>query len=668
LGLEVDGAALLPPDNIGKGFDNIAEVLAVSPLLMEQYMFAAGRISRTAIVPSNMLPSSEVYNVENDLLQDAYMSEDLPLGSRGGIAVRHYFPKDGEYTMSIRLHRNEEGFIRGIHQEQKLDIRLDHKSIGLLKIGGEFYGRPGPDFNNNQTAHFTGDPVQSGYESSADEKLKLTFPAKAGTHIVGVSFLDDRIKPTGILTPHIMLIDMGSYKGGDPAVAAITIGGPYNTKGSGRVPGNDRIFICQPASVDEEDDCAHKILANLARRAYRQPVAEEDLNDLNSLYQKGKARDGFSGGIQLAIQGVLSAPKFLFRMEQDPPGVTPGTVYPISDMALASRLSFFLWSSIPDDELLAKAELGQLRKPDILRQQVRRMLADQRSEALIKNFGGQWLAVRNIDFAEPHPEVFLEFDEELRLALRKETDLWFDEMIRHDHGILELLTSDFTYLNERLAKHYGIPGVYGSRFRRVNLDGYDERKGLFGKGSLLTATSYNNRTSPVLRGKWVLENLLNMPPPPPPEDVPALEVKSGDGKPLTLKQAMEQHRANPVCSACHKLMDPIGFALENFDAIGAYRSRYVEADAEVDPSGILFDGSPFQTTSEFEREFLKHSERIVHTVTEKLFTYALGRGVEYYDQPVIRKIVQDIAADDYKWSALILSLVESTPFQYRIAR
>jgi hypothetical protein len=388
---------------------------------------------------------------------------------------------------------------------------------------------------------------------------------------------------------------------------------------------------------------------------------------LLAYYQQGQQEGGFESGIELALQSILAGPDFLFRIEQDPPDVSPGEVYAISDLELASRLSFFLWSTLPDEELLKVAEQGQLRNSGVLQEQLKRMIADPRFGEFLNNFGGQWLAVRDVDISDPNADIFPEFDEELRVALKQEAKLWFESMVREDRSVLELLTSEYTFVNERLARHYGMEDINGSRFRRVSVN-RSERRGLMGKGAVLLTTAYNNRTSPVLRGKWVLENLLNMPPPPPPDDVPALQTDDEGGKALTLKQAMERHRANPVCAACHKLMDPIGFALEHFDAIGSFRSRYLEADAEVDASGILFDGSEFTNTSEFQDVFLKHSDRVVNTVAGKLMTYALGRGLDYYDQPAIREIVEKTMPEQYRWSSLILAVAESMPFQYRRAR
>jgi len=664
LHMEIDATEFLPPDNISVGFDNIAEVLAVSPLLMERYMFAAGRISSLAVGPPSMQPAGETYYLSDSFHQDARMSEDLPFGSRGGVAVHHHFPLDGEYTISVTLQRNLEGYIRGLRDEHTLDVRLDHKSIGRLAIGGEVHGRSGPYFTSDQNAHRAGDLEQIGYEFTADKDLKVHFSANAGSRLVGVTFVDEDTKSTGIKIPRLTLPDILSYKGGNPGVATVTITGPYEAKGPGQTPSREKIFVCRPEH-DDDVKCAGQILSNLAHQAYRRPVTEYDMEQLLGLFQTGRSDGGFERGIELALQGILAGPEFLFRIEKDPPGAPLETVHPINDLELASRLSFFLWSSIPDAELLEIAENGKLRDAGVLEQQVQRMMRNPRFDAFIRNFSNQWLSIRNIDIAAPNMDIFLEFDEELREAFKQEMLLWFESMITKDSSVLELLTSDYTFVNERLARHYGISGIYGSRFRPVPLATLEERQGLLGKGGFLLATSYNNRTSPVLRGKWILENLLDMPPAPAPPDVPALELASGDGKALSMREAMESHRANPVCAACHKLMDPLGFALENFDAIGAYRTRYTDANAEVDPSGILFDGNKFENTTEFRQNFLKHSERVSYTVTEKVLTYALGRGLEYYDQPAVREIVQKIAPENYSWSSLILAIIESMPFQYR---
>lgn len=667
LQLRINSEELLPSDNIGHGFDNIADVLAVSPLLMERYMLAADQISRLAVPPPSMEPDSDTYAVSEDMLQRDRMSDELPVGSRGGIAIHHNFPLDGEYAVSVSLSHNLEGYIRGLREEHTLDIRLDHKSVGMLKIGGEVHGNSGPIFTDKQTAEYAGEAEQVGYEFTADRKLNIRFPAKAGFHVVGIAFLNVATKPTGIRIPELRLVETIQFKGGAPAIESVTLTGPYNAVGPGQTETRKKIFVCYPdARVSEQaqESCARTITSGLLRQAFRRPVSDEEVDELVDVFRVGRDDGGFEDGIRLVLQSILASPDFLFRIENDPVGLDAGAVYPVNDVEMASRLSFFLWGSMPDVELLQLAEQGELRKPDVLEQQVQRMLQDPRFDSFIYNFGRQWLAVRDVELKAPNLDLFPEFDGELREAFKHEMLAWFESMVREDKSILDLLTSDYTFVNERLAEHYGIPGVTGSQFKRVSLADYEMRKGLLGKGGFLMATSYNNRTSPVLRGKWVLENLLNMPPPPPPENVPALEVTKG-GKSLTLKQAMEQHRANPVCSACHNLMDPIGLALENFDAVGSYRTMYTEANAEVDASGILFDGNAFRTTDEFRSYFLKHSERVVHTVTEKVLTYALGRGLEYYDQPTVRQIVKKIASDEHVWSSLILEVIKSTPFQNR---
>lgn len=666
LNLQVDVSTLLPPDNVEAGFDNIAEVLAVSPLLMEQYVLAAGKISRLAIGPSKMLPVSETYTVSEEHLQRGQMSEDLPFGSRGGLAVRHYFPMQGEYTLRVKLARNGEGFIRGLRREQKLEIRLDRKLTQTFSVGGKFFGMTGPLFTHSQNPDFAGDADQLAYEFSADKDFEIKFRVDAGTHLVGVTFPDDRAKKPGYLTPELQLIDTGNYKGGDAAVDSVVITGPFGNTDPGQTPSRERIFSCTPKSAPENLTCAHNILSTLAHRAFRRPLKKQEMDSLLELYEKGEKSGGFDAGIELAMQRILAGPEFLFRIEQEPANAAPGTVYPVTDLDLASRLSFFLWSSIPDDELLSLAEQGQLRNPGVIKQQVQRMLGDRRSDSLVSNFGEQWLALRQVDLAAPQIAVFPEFDGALRLAMKKELQLWFETMLREDRSVRDMLTSDFTYVNDRLARHYGIPHVYGSNFRRIALSSPD-RMGMLGKAGLLMVTSYNSRTSPVVRGKWVLENMLDMAPPPPPADAfqPELQVEDKQGKVLTMKQAMEEHRKNPVCANCHKMMEPIGLALENFDGIGSYRSRYDDANAEVDSSGILFDGAEFADATGFRQQMLKHQDRFVHTVISKLLTYALGRKLDYYDQPVVREIFKNSKSDNHTWSSLILGIIESKPFQNR---
>lgn len=665
LALQIDGSSFLPADNVEEGFDNIADALAVSPLLMEQYMFAATRVSHLAVGPAEMLPVSETYVESDGFLQNTRISEDLPFGSRGGISIQHYFPMDGEYTVKIRLNRNNEGYIRGMRHKNLLDVRLDHKRVKLFTVGGEVHGRSGPIFTGSQNVDFSGDDDQVGYEFSADKDLEIKFQAKAGKRLLGVTFLDKEIKEAGIATPDLTLYDIGGYKGGDPTVLNVVVTGPFNAKGAGETPSRNRIFTCKPAN-NNDLGCPTSILSRLARLAYRRPVSDKEVESLVRLYRKGQEKDGFEGGIELAMQSILAGPEFLFRIEQDPAGAVADKAYPVSDLELASRLSFFLWSSIPDDTLLQLAETGKLRDAAVMKQQVQRMMADTRFNALLENFGTQWLAVRRVDVAAPQAEIFPEFDGELRDAMKKEMLLWFEDMVRNDQSVLEMLTSEYTFVNRRLAKHYGIPGIYGDNFRRIKLDN-PIRKGLLGKAGLLMVTSYNNRTSPVVRGNWVLDNMFGMSPPPPPADAfqPELKVADKTGKVLTMKEAMVAHRTNPVCANCHKMMEPIGLALETFDAIGSYRTRYRDANAEVDASGTLFDSTEFKDTAGFQKQLFKYSDRFVQTVTTKMLTYALGRAVEYYDIPTVRKILRDAASENYTWSSLILGIIESKPFQYR---
>ncbi len=446
-------------------------------------------------------------------------------------------------------------------------------------------------------------------------------------------------------------------------MGTISIGGPYNPTGMTETPSRRKIFVCRPETAQEEEPCAREILSTLARRAYRRPLRDKDIETLLDFYKTGVSKGGFEEGIRRALARILVGPEFLFRTEFDPENVAANTPYPISDLELASRLSFFLWSSIPDDQLLDLAERGQLKDPVLLEQEVRRLLEDPRSKALVTNFGGQWLQLRPLSAVSPDPETFPYFDDNLREAFLQETELFLESLLREDRSILDLLSANHTFVNERLARHYGIPDIYGSHFRRVELT-QEQRKGLLGKGSILTVTSYGNRTSPVLRGKWVLENVLGTPPPPPPPNIPSLVESDQDGKALSMREAMEQHRANPVCATCHNAMDPLGFAMENFDGTGSWRT--IDADAPIDSSGVLPDGTPFQGPVELQRVLIESkSEEFVNTVTEKLLTYALGRGVEPYDAPAIRSIIREAATDDYRWSSLILEIVKSTPFQMR---
>ena len=664
LAVDFDGEAYLPADDAGEGFDNLAAVLSVSPVLMERYLSAASRISRLALGDPSTAVSIENYLVSENLIQDSRLSDDLPLGTRGGMAVRHHFPVDAEYVIKIHLQRDTTGFIRGLLGEpHKLDVLLDGARIKQFTVGGERHGETGL-LQTRTGNYFMGDPEQKAYEfGGAEDGLEVRLPVQAGARLVGVTFLKKSVKPEGLLEyqPRPMAADIDEYKGGQPGIGSFTIAGPYQVKGVGDTPSRRRIFVCYPQSSAEEESCAQKILSTLARRAYRRPVTDEEVDPLLSLYRTGRSERGFEAGIGLALQRILAGPEFLFRIERDPEQVPPDTAYPISDVELASRLSFFLWSSIPDDQLLELAESGRLKDPEVLEEQVRRMLDDQRSGALVDNFAGQWLYLRNVSFWQPARREFPDYDGELRHALTQETRLFFDSMLREDRSLLDLLNADYTFLNERLAQHYGIPNVYGDSFRRVKLTD-ESRKGLLGKGSILMVTSRPNRTSPVLRGKWVAANLLGTPPPPPPPDVPPLNESGDEVGGLTMRDRMLEHQANPACASCHATFDPFGFALENFNAVGQWRTT--DGEAPIDASAVLPDGTRFEGPVELRSVLLDDSERFVRNLTGKLLIYALGRDLDYGDDMVVRNIVRE-GAPSYRWSSLILGIVKSTPFQMR---
>jgi hypothetical protein len=637
LALDVDVAELLPADDIGYGFDNIADVLQVSPLLLERYLAAATKISGLAVGDTALAASYQTYDVPRGLVQLERMGEGMPLGSRGGSSVRHRFPVDGEYEISVGLQRGRFDQFLGLERERKLDLRLDGQRLELFTIAA--------DSRAGQQIHGTGrDP---------DSHLKVRVPVKAGTRTLVATFVKDTVKAEGI--PAIR--EANFFEG----VGNITVAGPYDVQGPGDTASRHRIFVCHPAAPADEQACAEKIISSLARRAYRRPIAADDLPPLLALFRQGAAEDGFEAGVRLALLKILVSPEFIFRMEFDPPDAAAGQVRRIGDVALASRLSFFLWSSIPDDELLAVAERGELGDTSVLERQVRRMLADPRSHTLVKNFAGQWLFLRNIARIQPDPAAFPNFDENLRQALEQETELLVDSTLREDRSIVDLLTADYTFVNQRLAEHYGIKGVYGSEFRRVAVED-PNRQGLLGQASILTVTSYPNRTAPTIRGKWVLEQLLGTPPPPPPPNVPSLK-EDASAQPVTMRQRMEQHRANPACAVCHRIMDPLGFALENFDGLGRWRDSAVPGTGPIDSSGVLPDGTRFDGPAGLREVLLNRQELFVETFTERLLTYALGRGVEEYDRPVIRKIVRE--ARDPRWSSIILGIVKSTPFQMR---
>ena len=676
LALEVDSTELLPADNVGQGFDNLAGTLATSPALLERYLAAARRISRLAIgdptIPASF--TSRTYTVPTTLIQNDRMSEDLPFGSRGGLAVRHQFPLDGDYVLRIRLTRSVYEYIVNLDEPHDLDVRFDGARLARFTIGGNEPGKPAPvSFSGTFVAAGERDyPTQpwDDYRTSADADLEVRFQATAGMRVVGVSFVGKSWELEGVRQPPLReygatvteTTDTSSQSEG-PGIGSISIDGPFTPTGPGETPSRRRIFTCRPTGRADEEACTRRILSQLTRRAYRRPVTEEDLHTLVPFVEAGQSRGGFEGGIQAALERILIDPEFLFRIERNPVGTRPGAIYRLDDLALASRLSFFLWSSIPDDELLGLAERGELGDPLVLEQQVRRLLTDPRSNALVDNFANQWLSLRSVAGLVPDPNLFPEFDENLRRAFAEETNLFIRDQLQADRSVLDLLRADYSFLNERLARHYGIQGIRGSRLRRVTLDG-ERRGGLLGHGSILAVTSYGNRTSPVLRAKWLLENMLGTPPPPPPADVPALPGENETGTPRSVRERLALHRQNPACAACHAPMDPLGFALENFDAVGRWRT--VDAGNLIDASAVLADGTTtFTGPGGLRNVLLGRADQVIETITEKLLIYALGRGLDPLDRPVVRQIVRTASADDHRWSSLILGIVRSVPFQMR---
>ena len=627
LGLEADVSSMLPVDNAAYGFDNIATLLSMSPGLLDRYFSAARKISQLAIADPAMDPGFEVYDVPKFLVQDERMSEDLPFGSRGGVALRHYFPLDGEYAARI---------VFTFSGRDLMDVRLDGVKVASLKRAGGGGGNEGLP------------PPQ-----------EVRFKATAGMHILGLSIVD---KPTAV--EGISRTRFGGYGRQNAGVNRVDIGGPFTTTGIADTPSRRQIFVCQPAKSSEETPCAKKILGALARRAYRRPVTDDDVATLLTFYTASRGKgEGFEAGIRRALVRVLVSPDFLFRVEDDPANAATAA-HRVSDIELASRISFFLWSSVPDEELLKIAEQRQLHEPATLERQVRRMLADSRSTALVTNFASQWLYLRNLRTVTPDIYQFPMFDDNLRDAMRQETELFVESQVRDDRPLLDLLRANYTFLNERLARHYGIPNVYGSGFRRVTLT--DERRfGLLGQASILTVTSYANRTSVVQRGKWILENMLGRGTPDPPPNIPALPENTGAARPKSLRERMVQHRNNPSCAVCHAAMDPVGFSLENFNAVGEWRTT--DAGVAIDASGALPDGTKLNGPADLRQALLDRGDQFVAVVTSKLLTYALGRGIEYYDQPAIRKIMREAAPNDYRWSSLILGIVKSQPFQMRVA-
>src|SRR5215475_12399296 len=642
LGLTIDPAAYLPADDSSYGFDNVVSGLQVSPALVEGYVSAAAKLSRLAL-GHETAPSRKTYYAREDYSQEEQV-EGLPFGTRGGVLAQHYFPADGEYLISWVPVRNTVGTLYGGDSEnEQVELTLDGVRIRLYRIGTDI-------------------PLTANVQA---EKNEVRMPVRAGQHTVGLAFIANTYIPHLFLNRSYRrsILDDNPIEGimQSPQVSQITIHGPLNGLPAKETTSRKKILTCRPDTVAQELPCARTILTGIARKAYRRPLTNADTDTLTSFYRSGTEQGGFEQGIENALQFILAHPEFVFRSESAPAGVKPGEAYRISDLELASRLSFFLWSNIPDDELINVAGQGKLKDPTVLEQQVRRMLADSRSQELVKNFAGQWLGLRTLQSSTPEGVIYPDFDDNLRQAMRTETEMFFDSIVREDRSILDLLTADYTFINERLAAHYGIPNVYGTQFRRVNLQGeFDIRRGLLGKGSVQLVTSNSDLTSPVLRGKWVLENLLGTHPPDPPPNVPPLKPNPTAG-PQTMRQRMEEHRANPACASCHRMMDPIGFALENFDGTGKWRIR--EAGQKLDASGQLVDGSPIDGDVSLRENMVRYSPQFIRTVTEKLLTYALGRGVEYEDMPAVRSIVREVSKSDYRFSAVVLEIVKSMPFQ-----
>jgi mono/diheme cytochrome c family protein len=680
LRLDVDAALLLPPDDSAFGFDNVSDVLGVSPSLQERYLTAASTISALAVGDTRMRPGGETYRVPQDLSQDQHI-DGLPLGTLGGTRVRHIFPVDGEYDIQTKLYRTNLNMVRGLQYPHDVEVAIDGRTVHRATIGG-----------NADLAAMFDKPTDTG--DDVERRLRTKVKVSAGAHDVTVAFVGNMaLKDAVRLQPFLRSSADNFDWAGHPHIQTVAITGPFGATSPGDTPARRAIFTCTPAgssatatksrrsssSVTSEGGCARQILSRLARRAYRRSPTEAELQPLLAFYEDGRKEGSFDRGIQRGLERILASPLFIFRVEQDPPSrselrrdpaasnvagsimVDAGRVYRISDTELASRLSFFLWSSIPDETLLARAERGTLQQAAALDAQITRMLADKKSGALVSNFAGQWLQLRNVRSVQPNTNLFPDFDDNLRRSMRRETELLFESVIREDRSVLDLLRADYTYLDERLARHYGVPNIYGSQFRRVAVTD-DPRRGLLGHASILAVTSHAERTSPVLRGKWVLDNFLGLVVPPPPDDVPPLVAKDGEA-PKTLRAQMEAHRANPVCASCHKLLDPIGFALENFDAVGSWRTK--EAAGPIDASGQLADGTRVDGVVALRNAILARPDVFVTTMTEKMFVYALGRGIEAYDRPAIRQIVRDAARENYRFSSLVRGIVRSPAFRMR---
>ena len=625
---ELDYELLLPADNSSSGFDNIAELLFVSPPIMERYLEAARKISRLAVGDPDLPVMVNIHRMPLHLPQDDAVA-GLPLGTRGGLMTDSYFPLDAEYSFRVE-------FERAPREQHELEITVDGARVASAIVG-----------------------VPSAAGGQPPREFEFRVPVDAGPHRIGATFVE-RTAAFDERTVRPQRRGRGTL----PAIEIVTISGPYAATGPGQTPSRDKLFVCRPQSTTDEEPCAREILRTLAERAYRRPATGADVDDLWPFYEAGRAERGFERGIQKALERALVSPQFLYRIERVPAGAQPGSTFAVSDVELASRLSYFLWSSMPDAELLEVAAAGELTEPRTLSRQVARMLADPRADALVANFAAQWLFLRDLEGREPDPFLFRDYDEGLRASFAEETQLFVASVFESDRSVLELVTANYTFLNERLAEHYGVPHVRGSQFRRVELPPGSPRGGLLGQGSILTVTSYPTRTSPVLRGKFVLDNLLASPPPPPPADVPALVAETAaEEQKLSLREALAAHRADPQCASCHAQMDPIGFAFEQFDAVGRWRET--EGGLPIETSSTLPDGTVLAGLDGVKALLLADPERFVGALTERLLMYALGRNIQYYDLPAVRAIVRGAAADDYTFAALVEGIVTSVPFRYR---
>ena len=657
LALDFDVTSMLPPDTGSFGFDNNADALTLSPALTERYLSAAAKISQVALTRPRGIPTPETFFEPTDRSVGTRVSDEMPFGTRGGIALHYLFPADGDYLIETRPKENgaNDGFENFSTEVHQLDIAIDSVKVWSAGLGG-------PEWTGTNRLG----PQRAELERKTLDQMKVTVHVKAGEHLVQAYFAQKTATIAEDLFDPSLRREPYRAVGGMPKLSFVRITGPLTgTAATGDTESRRRVLICSPSSATDET-CAKRIISTLARRAYRRPVTDTEIAVPLARYRDGAKQGGFESGVEMALRSILISPKFLFRVESQPAGIAPNTAYRLSDVDLASRLSFLIWSSIPDETLLELAAKGALHRPETMQQQVRRMLADQKSQALVDNFAGQWLHIRNVRTHQPSPETLFHFDDNLREALEQEMNLFFGSIVRENRPITDLLDANYTFLNERLAKHYGIPGVLGERFQRLSLPTDSVRSGLLGKGAILMSTSYPNRTSPVIRGKWILENVFGTPPPPPPPNVPALAEERDPRKVLPMREQMAAHRKNPVCAGCHSQMDQLGFALENFDAIGEWRDIYASG-TRVDASGQLPDGAKFGGPVELRKLLREHSDQFLTTVTEKLLTYALSRGLEASDAPAVRAIKRGAATDNYRFASLIQQIVLSTPFMERMS-